>query len=337
MSKKRIHFLNFLLICANLRNLRIDFLPCSYFWLSLGATSIPTGTTSPTRFNIVLSNRLYHCMAIGRRRYPSVSRASRRIRTAISWQRKASKIAVECPMSYLEGKIMFATPASMRRFVVRVLGTASLLAAGLGMTASHAAADSSSKSNASVQTAATTPTAPTPSLASPALSTPGASAATGVLPGGSTALSETFNDWQVVCAVQGATKRCAAKQEQISQQNKQLVLAVELTPAATEDKVDGVALLPFGLTLDSGVTLQVDESSAVTPLRFRTCVPGGCVLPLSFDAHTIAQLRAGSVLKAKVAIDGGQDATLSISLKGLSAALDRTAALMADKTASLKH
>jgi invasion protein IalB len=234
--------------------------------------------------------------------------------------------------------------AAIRRCVIHALGTASLLAAGLGMTVSPATADSSNKPVvAPVQTAATTPTAPSPASASsaasfPASSTPESSSSVpGLLPGGATALSETFNDWQVVCAVQGATKRCAAKQEQISQQNKQLVLAVELIPVATEDKVDGVALLPFGLALDSGVTLQVDESPAATPRRFRTCVPGGCVLPLSFDAHTLAQLRAGSVLKAKVAIDGGQDATLSISLKGLSAALDRTAALIADKTASIKH
>ncbi len=223
--------------------------------------------------------------------------------------------------------------AAIRRFVIHAFGTASLLAAaGLGMIPSHASADSNSKPVAPIKLASNAP-APASQAASSSASSP--AAPQGVLPGGATAMSETFSDWQVVCAMPGGAKRCVAKQEQISQQNKQLVLAVELTPA--DDKVEGVALLPFGLLLDNGVILQVDESAAAAPLRFRTCVPGGCVLPLSFDGHTIDQLRAGSVLKAKVMVDGGQDATLSISLKGLAAALERTASLMADKTASIKH
>jgi invasion protein IalB len=217
---------------------------------------------------------------------------------------------------------MSAMPSPDHRLAFRALRAAVLMVAAIGCGLGCARADNANK-----------PAAATPASAPPAPAAQGGA----VLPGGATALAETFNDWQVVCAIQNAARRCAAKQEQISQQNKQLVLAVELTPATADDKIEGMAILPFGLLLDAGVALQIDESPGMAALHFKTCVPGGCLLPMTFDAHVVSQLRAGTVLKAKVMVDGGQEATLSISLKGLSAALDRTGALMADKTASIKH
>jgi invasion protein IalB len=120
-------------------------------------------------------------------------------------------------------------------------------------------------------------------------------------------------------------RQCDAKQEQVNQQSRQMVLAIELTPV--EDKIEGVALFPFGLALDSGVSFQIDEQPTAPPIHFRTCLPTGCVVPLTFDARTVALLRNGTTLKAKVVADGGGEAVLSISLKGLAAAIDRRAAL----------
>lgn len=146
------------------------------------------------------------------------------------------------------------------------------------------------------------------------------------LPGGATSLQETFNDWMVSCAVQGNVKACSIMQQQNNQQTRQRVLAIELSTAG--DKVEGAILLPFGLLLDRGVVLQIDEQPAQPTLKFKTCVPGGCMIAVNFDAKTIASLRAGTVLKAKVAVDGGPDQVLPISLKGLGQALDRIVSLM---------
>lgn len=149
--------------------------------------------------------------------------------------------------------------------------------------------------------------------------------AAAALPGGATSLQETHGDWVVGCAVQGAAKRCGVTQEQTNQQTRQRVLAVELAPAG--DRIEGILLLPFGLALDQGVALQIDEHAPGPTLRFRTCLPAGCVVPVSFDARQAAALRAGTALKARVTPDGSQPTTLSISLKGLGSALDRTAVL----------
>jgi invasion protein IalB len=145
------------------------------------------------------------------------------------------------------------------------------------------------------------------------------------LPGGATSLQETFSDWQVGCVVQGAVKRCAVTQEQVNQQSRQRVLAAELTLAG--DKLDGVLLMPFGLALDKGVALQIDDQPSTSTLKFRTCVPGGCLVPLNFDGKTVAALRVGAVLKLRAAADGGQEQLYTISLKGFAPALDRIAVL----------
>jgi invasion protein IalB len=62
-------------------------------------------------------------------------------------------------------------------------------------------------------------------------------------------------------------------------------------------------------------------------LRFRTCVPAGCLINLSFDDKALEVLRKGSSLKIKAAADGGREVTLAASLRGFGGALDRTKAL----------
>lgn len=145
------------------------------------------------------------------------------------------------------------------------------------------------------------------------------------LPGGASSLNETYRDWRVTCTQQGAGKQCAMSQIQ-TQQNGQRVLAVELN-APSGNAITGTLVMPFGLALDSGIAFQIDEKPAMQPIRFRTCVPSGCLVRVSFDATTLAALRAGAVLKIKAIADGGAAAPFSISLQGFGVALDRLAAL----------
>lgn len=141
------------------------------------------------------------------------------------------------------------------------------------------------------------------------------------LPGGASSLTETFGDWQVGCVVQGPAKRCAIMQEQANQQTRQRVFAIEIANAG--DKLEGVLLMPFGLALERGATLQIDDQPITTAVKFRTCLPGGCLVPLTFDAKSIAGLRVGTMLKIRATADGGAEQLYSVSLKGFSQALDR--------------
>ncbi|WDZ80294.1 invasion associated locus B family protein (plasmid) [Ensifer adhaerens] len=151
-------------------------------------------------------------------------------------------------------------------------------------------------------------------------------AATGSsLPGGASSLNETYKDWRVACVQDGNAKRCALSQVQV-QENGQRVLAIELN-ALSVNTVSGTLVLPFGLALEPGVTFQIDDKQAMQPVHFRTCVPAGCLVSVTFDTPTLVALRAGAALKVKAVADGGAAAPFSISLQGFGTALDRVETL----------
>lgn len=150
------------------------------------------------------------------------------------------------------------------------------------------------------------------------------------LPGGASSLRENHGDWLVTCRIDTqsgkSVKLCALSQEQVDSRTRQRVLALELQPSGAG--AQGTLVLPFGLALDTGVTLQVDENPPSPAQRFRTCLPAGCIVPVAFDARTVALLRKGTALRVKgAAADGGKEAPFSISLKGFPSAFDRAGAL----------
>lgn len=198
--------------------------------------------------------------------------------------------------------------------------TTLLLGAGLALYAAQVDA-ASTPTRTTATTGGSTDPAPQRLQLAQAQTTAGGS----TLPGGASSLNETYRDWRVACVQQGTAKQCAMSQIQ-SQQNGQRVLAIELS-APSGNSVTGTLILPFGLALDSGVVFQIDEKPAMAPVRFRTCVPAGCLVNVSFDAATIVALRAGSALKIKATADGGAAAPFSVSLQGFGTALDRVAAL----------
>jgi invasion protein IalB len=144
--------------------------------------------------------------------------------------------------------------------------------------------------------------------------------------GDATSLQEMHGDWRVACAQQNGQKVCALSQQQTDKNTHQLLLAIELKTAAI-DKAEGTLILPFGLALDRPVTLQIDQAAVGSALRFRTCLPVGCLVGVAFDPTTVALLRKGAALTVRATADGGQGAVFTISLNGFSSALDRLAAL----------
>lgn len=99
-------------------------------------------------------------------------------------------------------------------------------------------------------------------------------------------------------------------------------------------------MLPFGLLLDNGVALRLENKPLGAQLRFRTCLPAGCLVPLSFDAATLSRLRRGTTLDVEAVADSDQQRAtgkllplprkvmFSISLKGFAEGLDRIKAIV---------
>lgn len=151
------------------------------------------------------------------------------------------------------------------------------------------------------------------------------------LPNGATRLNETYDDWSVSCLAakkEGAsTVNCAIEQVQNKKGTRQRVMAISLVPQSS-GTAKGTLLLPFGLDLAGGVTLQVDNGQATSPLPFKTCVPAGCIVPIEWKATTVDGLKSATALKIKAKGAEGKEVGLSISLKGFAGALDRAAALI---------
>lgn len=157
---------------------------------------------------------------------------------------------------------------------------------------------------------------------------PALAQAAGSLPGGASSLRETHGNWAVACQAQAeGPATCAFSQERIDSRSRQRVLALELRPAA-EGGASGILVLPFGLELDAGVELRLEGGAWLQTLRFRTCLPAGCLVALDFDAGEVATLRAAAELSIVVWAEGGEEASFPIPLQGFASALDRTAALL---------
>lgn len=82
--------------------------------------------------------------------------------------------------------------------------------------------------------------------------------------------------------------------------------------------------MPFGLNLDAGAILKLDDEDLGKGLRFSTCVPQGCLLPVSFPTvATDAMRKAGKLTAASLNLSSGEAITFNVSLNGFGAALDR--------------
>jgi invasion protein IalB len=145
------------------------------------------------------------------------------------------------------------------------------------------------------------------------------------LPGGASSLQEAHGDWRVACASQNGPTRCTLSQQLMDAESRQRILAIELTVPAP-NRAEGTLVLPFGLALDKGIVLKVDDAASPT-LRFRTCLPAGCIVTVIFDEKAIAALRSATTLTVAAVGDDTQEVSFGVSLKGFASAFDRTATL----------
>ncbi|WP_307723469.1 invasion associated locus B family protein, partial [Nitrobacter winogradskyi] len=154
-----------------------------------------------------------------------------------------------------------------------------------------------------------------------------ATPAASTLPNGAASVSETYGDWTVDCRLVDRRKQCLLSQVQGNKETGRRVYAIELTPPAG-GKTEGTILMPFGLNLDAGAVLKLDDKDLGKGLRFSTCVPQGCLLPVSFPATATDAMRKGTKLVvASLNLSSNEPVTFSVSLNGFAAALARVTEL----------
>lgn len=143
------------------------------------------------------------------------------------------------------------------------------------------------------------------------------------LPNGASAINEVYGDWTVNCRMAEGQKLCVLTQSQGNSQTNQRVFAIELrTPK--DGKTEGAILMPFGLRLENGAVLRLDDKDLGKGLRFSTCMPAGCLLPVSFPSVATDAMQKGKTLTAAALnLANGEAVTFNISLNGFAAALAR--------------
>jgi invasion protein IalB len=156
---------------------------------------------------------------------------------------------------------------------------------------------------------------------------PASHAATAQLPNGASSVTETYGDWTMTCRVEDGGKLCNLSQAQGNKDTGQRSFAIEMR-APKDGKSSGVILMPFGLKLETGAILKLDDKDLGQGLRFSTCVPEGCLLPISFPTVATDAMKTSKTLAvASLNLSSGQAVVFNVSLKGFGAALDRAAQL----------
>jgi invasion protein IalB len=153
------------------------------------------------------------------------------------------------------------------------------------------------------------------------------------LPNGANAINETYGDWTTHCQTSTKTDQpkgavqCAVSLVEVDQKTKQRILTLVFNPG-DNGSVKGVLILPFGLSLQNGVTIQIDDGPATSALMFRTCLPAGCLISLDWPSQTVEALGNSKQLKINAQSDQGQAAPFVVSLNGVGPALARAASLV---------
>jgi invasion protein IalB len=141
-----------------------------------------------------------------------------------------------------------------------------------------------------------------------------------------TITERNFEDWTVRCGRQGGqgAQVCEMQQQQADNQDR-VIMAVAVGKVPGTSDLGLLVMLPLGILLPAGVTLQIDGGAEV-PLEVDRCERQGCRIEMLLEPDLLNQLKGGS--EAKVffeAVDPqGERQRLGVplSLLGFTAALN---------------
>jgi invasion protein IalB/Flp pilus assembly protein TadD len=142
-------------------------------------------------------------------------------------------------------------------------------------------------------------------------------------PNGSSSVNEAYGGWIVNCRLVDGQKKCLLILAQGNSQTRQRIFEIDLQ-SPRDGKIEGTILMPFGLKLDSGALLTLDEKDFGPGLRFSTCVPEGCMLPVSWQTAAVDALKKAKALTvASLNVDNGEVVAFNVSLDGFASAIAR--------------
>ncbi|MFT5720674.1 MAG: invasion protein IalB [Motiliproteus sp.] len=132
---------------------------------------------------------------------------------------------------------------------------------------------------------------------------------------------DKFGDWLFECQALAANKtNCMLSQTLINKESKQRVLRLALSNIQDSKGLVLIAVLPLGIYLPSGVTLNT-EKGTVIPLNLQTCTQQGCIATSALSSKHIKAIKAENELVVAFSVNKNTPVTLPVSLNGVSAGL----------------
>lgn len=142
-------------------------------------------------------------------------------------------------------------------------------------------------------------------------------------------LSETYEAWTVQCANRAEGEQiqrtCQMSQELLQQGTGQRVLMVAIGNA-DQGGAKGTMVLPFGLRLSDGVSVNIAEEEVLRGV-YRTCLPAGCVSEIDLSEELLGKLANAEAASVLMTADNGQPVKTDVSLKGFKPAYQRLVVL----------
>lgn len=171
--------------------------------------------------------------------------------------------------------------------------------------------------------------APKPAAKPAAEATPAAAPAPAhaAWPTGASTVTESYGDWSMTCTHPGETVTCIVAQSQGDSKTGRRKFGIELqTPK--DGRAEGIVLMPFGLSIEPGISFKLDEQTLGKGAPYTACGPDGCFVPISFPTLALDGMRTAKKLFVIGHKSGGSDdATITVPLEGFAQALDRAVAL----------
>ncbi|WP_267424661.1 invasion associated locus B family protein [Methylobacterium sp. GC_Met_2] len=168
---------------------------------------------------------------------------------------------------------------------------------------------------------------PAPTEATPATPAAASAPAHAAWPTGANSVTESYGDWSMTCTHPGEKITCIVAQAQGDSQTGRRKFGIEFqTPK--EGRAEGIVLMPFGLSIEPGITFKLDDQVLGKGAPYSACGPDGCFVPIGFPTPALDGMRTAKKLFVIGHKSGSSDdATITVPLEGFAQALDRAVAL----------
>ncbi len=132
---------------------------------------------------------------------------------------------------------------------------------------------------------------------------------------------KSFGDWRIRCnSATGAPSQCQMLQNVVVKETGRPVLQSVVGYIDGSTNPVGVLVLPLGIYLPPGLTLQIDKGQ-IYEMAIEICGKKGCRVRFSIDSTLLGTLKGGSVAEISFHTGTQKPLTVPLSLKGFTAAL----------------